>query len=402
MRALLILVGLLYPLVAQEAPWPRHTIETGLLGADGAKLIDVNGDGRLDIVTGWEQSGIAGIYLHPDIMQVRSPWPKKHIGHNTSIEDAVCVDLDGDGRFELITSCEGKEQALSIFWPPTTGDVFAESAQWNRHVISSQDSKQQWMYAEGLQIDGQYGLDIVAGSKGKSASITWFAAPENPRENNKWTAYPLAKASWIMSIILVDMNGDNLVDILFSDRKGDLRGVRWLENPGTEKATMPWKEHHILQTKAELLFIDYADLEGDGDKDIVGAVKNGIILMERTDANGDMWKSIEIPLPDQVGGGKSIAIGDINGDGKQDLVLACESATPPKSGIVWLENTGAPFSDAWKRHEISGPAGIKYDHSRLIDLDGDGDLDVINSEENNNAAGGNGGLGLIWYENKGF
>jgi hypothetical protein len=32
-------------------------------------------------------------------------------------------------------------------------------------------------------------------------------------------------------------------------------------------------------------------------------------------------------------------------------------------------------------------------------LDGDGDLDVITTEEHDNAKGGNGGLGVIWYEN---
>jgi hypothetical protein len=43
-------------------------------------------------------------------------------------------------------------------------------------------------------------------------------------------------------------------------------------------------------------------------------------------------------------------------------------------------------------HEISGPTGVKYDLVALVDLDGDGDLDVITTEENTN-------LGVIWYEN---
>jgi len=41
---------------------------------------------------------------------------------------------------------------------------------------------------------------------------------------------------------------------------------------------------------------------------------------------------------------------------------------------------------------VSGPEGVKYDLVALVDLDGDGDLDVITTEETAN-------LGVIWYEN---
>ena len=48
---------------------------------------------------------------------------------------------------------------------------------------------------------------------------------------------------------------------------------------------------------------------------------------------------------------------------------------------------------------MSGPDGIKFDLSLLVDVDRDGDLDVLNTEEHDNAAGGNPGLGVVWYEN---
>ena len=47
---------------------------------------------------------------------------------------------------------------------------------------------------------------------------------------------------------------------------------------------------------------------------------------------------------------------------------------------------------AWKDHEISGTEGIKFDRIELIDLDQDGDLDLVTCEERVN-------LGVIWYEN---
>ena len=46
----------------------------------------------------------------------------------------------------------------------------------------------------------------------------------------------------------------------------------------------------------------------------------------------------------------------------------------------------------WEGHEISGRKGVKFDRLELVDLDADGDLDVLTCEERDN-------LGVIWYEN---
>ena len=67
--ALLLLFGCLCSdlLTGLAKPWKRHTIDSsskaaGKLGADGVRLADVNGDGLLDITTGWEQGGAIVVY----------------------------------------------------------------------------------------------------------------------------------------------------------------------------------------------------------------------------------------------------------------------------------------------------------------------------------------------------
>ena len=59
---------------------------------------------------------------------------------------------------------------------------------------------------------------------------------------------------------------------------------------------------------------------------------------------------------------------------------------------MWLSYRGSPFSGRWEAHSIAGPEGVKFDRIELLDLDGDGDLDLITCEERDN-------LGVVWYEN---
>ena len=73
--------------------------------------------------------------------------------------------------------------------------------------------------------------------------------------------------------------------------------------------------------------------------------------------------------------------------------------TRGKRGIVWLRYRDSPFQPEWDVFDVSGPEGVKFDLNLLLDVDADGDLDVINSEENDNARDGKAGLGVVWYEN---
>ena len=95
-----------------------------------------------------------------------------------------------------------------------------------------------------------------------------------------------------------------------------------------------------------------------------------------------------MPLPANCGTGKAVASADIDLNGTSDLVFSCENATGSKSGVRWLSKR----ENRWQDHEISGAEGIKFDRLELLDLDADGDLDVVTCEERAN-------LGVIWYEN---
>ncbi|MEJ2703331.1 MAG: VCBS repeat-containing protein, partial [Sedimentisphaerales bacterium] len=212
--------------------------------------------------------------------------------------------------------------------------------------------------------------------------------------------HTIGPAGWIMSLRCVDMDGDGDLDVLTSDRKGRMRGCRWLENPdvgGAQKE--PWQNHFIGGRDKEVMFLTLADIDDDGLQDVLVAAnaKTGsqIVILRRLDANGHHWKPYIIPYPERTGTAKAVVVGDINGDGRKDIVFSCEHATTPKSGVMWLSRTRGALDGYWRAHDISGPNGIKYDRMELLDVDMDGDPDVLACEERE----GGMGLGLFWYEN---
>ena len=399
-----------------DAPWARHTIDNSSRGADGVRLLDVNADGRPDIVTGWEEGGITRVYLNPGPAKAKEKWPAVTVGRTPNVEDAVFSDLDGDGAVDVIACCEGRTRTLFLHWAPKEKSRRLMSDAWKTEAIPSSKGAMMWMFCVPAQIDGRRGIDLVAAGKGKGAQLGWFEAPENPRNLAGWTWHPLLPVGWIMSLELADMDCDGDADILATDRKGATRGCFWLENPGPGAAqAKPWRRHDVGGRGREVMFLAHADLDRDGLRDILVAAKpRDILHLRRTSRDAKVWQEHTIRIPDTAGTTKAVNVGDIDLDGQPDIVFSCEGAKPPKSGVMWLScrrkkvpgtfsakhppgSAGkrylVPFSDAeWDAHDISGPEGVKFDLVQLADLDTDGDLDVLTCEE---AAG----LGVIWYEN---
>jgi len=371
-------------------PWVRHTIDDSSIGADGVRLMDVNGDDKPEIVTGWEEGGLIRAYLNPSRVGVRERWRAVTVGKVKDPEDAVFVDLDQDGRIDVVSSCEGEQRSMFVHWAPKDLDRYWDESAWRTEPIPA-TAGMRWMYATPMQVDGKNGVDLIVGGKDKDAAIGWLEAPANPRDLAAWAWHPLRPVGWIMSIYTADMDGDGDLDILASDRKGAESGVFWLENPGPGPAQrQPWKDHRIGGQGLEVMFLDQADIDGDGLRDIVAAVRpRSIQIYRRLSKDGTRWSTQTIPLPAWSGDAKGIRVGDINNDGKLDIVLSCERAHGYRSGLLWFSG-----ADNWTPRDIAGVEGVKFDLVELIDMDLDGDLDVVTCEEVAN-------LGVIWYENPG-
>ena len=388
--------------IAPLLRWPRHVIDESSKGADGVKLADVNNDGLMDIATGWEEGGITRAYINPGYDKAKQKWPAVTAGITPGVEDAVFIDLDNDGAVDVVTSCEGKKRSLNIHWAPKQN--YLDSQAWKTNIIGDSAQKTAWMFCTPLQVDKINGIDLVAASKGSDGTIGWYESPKDPRKTADYKWHEISKAGWIMSLIATDMDNDGDADILTTDRKGDMRGVRWLENPGPgQKQTQKWKNHFVGAKDSEVMFMKVTDFDNDNLDDIIVAAKKGkdtkrILYFRRLDKTGFRWKENSFAFTHNTGTAKDVAIGDLDHDGNDDIVFSCENANNPKSGLIWIKQNTA--TSKWNSYEISGPQGIKYDRIELLDIDGDSDLDVLTCEERDkNTKGQKGGMGVFWYEN---
>jgi len=371
--------------------WKRHVIDDTSKGADGVKLGDLNGDGWLDIVTGWEEGGEVRVYLHPGPRQARQPWPRVTVGKVASPEDAIFADLDGDGWLDVVSCTEGETR--TIYWHRFRGDAkdLLKSERWSTTAFATTSNSQQWMQAVAMDLDGEHGVDLMLASKGENASVGWLQAQARPDELSAWTFHPLRKAGWIMSLTLHDMGGDGDLDVMFSDRRGTRTGVFWLENPGAKanRVRAPWREHAIGGLGREVMFADMADVNRDGLMDVAVAVKPKDILVCLRQSDGGWGERVLTLDGSNIGNAKAVKIADVNRDGWPDLLFTCEGARGEREGIGWLERRE---NGPWQQRPLGGPAGVKFDLMQMLDLDEDGDLDVVTCEESD-------GLGVIWYEN---
>jgi hypothetical protein len=409
-----------------------HTIDNTLEGADGVDFDDIDGDGDIDLVVGWEESGQAALYENPGAPNVLENWHRTNISTGLDvrkIEDAKFADFNGDGKIDAVVSAtERYNEKVNIHWLVNRNDIFNNDS-WKSATIDPSIQLLFMKIAIG-QIEGSGANDIVAGSKDdtKAAKLIWYQAPPKPEYANsdQWKGRPIADVHWVNSILIMDIDQDGDNDVLMSD--WDI--LAWFENPGEAAALQngpsAWTKH-VISTEADSYFTNCAVDKNDPSQihlivsDVTAKqhVKIGDTILYSIKKDFDQegnwtgkWIESKLSSLDSTPSNmkkndydiKGIACGNIDNNEATDLVI---SASGYGHGVFALMNLQDISGDQSLHLKVisddnhNTKKGIKHDNLLLDDLDGDGDLDVITTEENGNVGSYfiPRGLGLIWYEN---
>jgi hypothetical protein len=298
--------------------------------------LDVDGDGLLDVISCSWHGKRAEWYRNPGSKP--GEWPCFLIEENGNYEHGDLWDIDGDGkRREILPGVTGTIWYEVGTKPDGTRGVI-------KHVVSSKQFD--WGVGAG-DVNGDGRPDILRPG-------AWFEAPSDPRRGT-WKEHALAVGSseegtpgHTPQICVYDVNADGRNDIVTSSAHGS--GIFWYEQrPGGA-----WKQHVIDASWTQAHAITLADLDGDGDEDLVTGKRFmahnghdpdpygplGVYWYELVRGPAPRWIKHALSFDKGIGAGLNIPVVDLDADGDLDVVV-----TGKYGGPVWFENKrkeGAP------------------------------------------------------------
>ncbi|MCA9132493.1 MAG: VCBS repeat-containing protein [Planctomycetales bacterium] len=322
--------------------------------------LDVDGDGHQDIVSVNYRSKSLYWCRHPGKTEGEVLWDKTVIDVPGTSETGRLVDIDGDGQLDVLPSGTSFAAWYEIVRPGSADAASSDGARvsWQRHELPAE------LIGHGLgagDVNGDGRMDIVC-PRG------WAEGPVDAR-HGRWQWHPefrLARDCGI-PILCHDVDRDGDMDLVWG--RGHNIGLYWTEQVGPQQSSV-----QLTAGEQELEGVDWQ---------AVGPHLTQTKWL--THAIDTSWASAH-----------TLMLADIDGDGQDDVVtgkryLGHDGRDPGENdplSVQWYRFQ--PDTGTWHKQQISsgGSCGIDLDAS-CVDLDGDGDIDILAPARS----------GLHWLEN---
>jgi hypothetical protein len=352
--------------------WTLHTIDAR--SGETVAVADVDGDGDLDVLADDNVSG--GLVWYENTAGTGLAWDVHSIDPaGTSSTSVIAADLDADGDVDAAAV----DMASGFSWYE---NAEGDGSAWIERQVASGF----WLDLAAADVDGDGDLDLSAVASNRTV---WL---ENATGNGRsWTLHAVAQAADTpRTVAAEDLDHDGDVDLVSAGSPFSV--LRWFENTaGDGSAWAP----RLFSASADPAHVFTGDIDGDGDVDMLSANDSTNTL--------NWWENLTIHrsahYPTAVmlttsEGPESVTAADLDGDGDRDLVVLAGAA-----GVVeWYENLAGDGSSWSSPQTIDASAPnedeIGFDHGGLsaADLDGDGDLDLLVSSQGDNRT--------VWHENR--
>ncbi len=311
-----------------EAPkWTPHEIRTprkpnrgGYTEAFAVYPDDFNKDGWMDVMVIPFHGKPAKWYENPKGKV--GHWKERVAFKGTGNETRLYAKLFDDQRV-FVMGVENK-----IAWVPVPEDP---TQPWPVHNISDGEVKAADKFAHGLgvgDVNGDGRRDVMSG-------VGWWEQPaEGAKATGAWKFHESKiVGGGVADMYAVDADEDGIIDVFCTSAHG--RGVFWCQQIGGENARR-FQSHTLNKDIHETHSLNYVDINGDGQKDLVTGRRffaHGFRPEKAGEPSELYWFDIEMKkgeapkivphlIDDQSGVGAQFLTVDFDGDGKLDVVVS--------------------------------------------------------------------------------
>jgi len=245
---------------AADPSWTADDIATSADGANSVFAADMDNDGDMDIVSASHNDDTIAWYENDGA--VDPSWSASDIAISADYASSVfAADMDGDGDMDILSASRDDD---TIAWYENDGTA---DPSWTASDIATSANGARSVFATDIDNDGD--MDILSASRNDNA-IAWYE--NDGTADPSWTASDIAtSADGATSVFAADMDNDGDMDILSASIDDDT--IAWYENTATFSFDPGWSATDIATSANGAMSVFAADMDGDGDIDILSASK---------------------------------------------------------------------------------------------------------------------------------